>query len=271
MLVDCRRHRGPGAERLVETASNIVERRVDRWLCGAQTGFRGNLQANRGGQHRGVGQTQIRFDGVAEAAVGVLVLGQRIGNCVAGRLGRENDAQPRAVEGAAFQTTAEAIADNKFAAKWVAAERGAVVGSDAPVIIGHSNGGFLGVQHVANHPETPALVLLSAHAGGKTNGNLAPKTGLLGGARTEEIFREAEEMVACFRRVLEIDPDHAAGQYHLAVGLLELGEVAAARAAVEKAAGLGHSPAPEFLKALERREKEAGDKPDTETGNDRSE
>jgi len=102
----------------------------------------------------------------------------------------------RAVEGAAFQTTAEAIADNEFAAKWVASERGSAVGSDAPVIIGHSNGGFLGVQHVANHPETPALVLLSAHAGGKTNGNLAPKTGLLGGARTEEIFREAEAMVA---------------------------------------------------------------------------
>jgi len=31
-------------------------------------------------------------------------------------------------------------------------------------------------------------------------------------------LREAKEMIACFRRVLEIDPEHAAGQYHLAVG-----------------------------------------------------
>ena len=34
-----------------------------------------------------------------------------------------------------------------------------------PVIIGHSNGGMLAVRHVADHPDTPALVLLSAHTG----------------------------------------------------------------------------------------------------------
>jgi len=84
-------------------------------------------------------------------------------------------------------------------------------------------------------------------------------------------LREADEMVSCFRRVMEIDPNHAAGQYHLAVGLLEIGEVVAARAAVERAAGLGHSPAPEFLKALERKEKEAGKHPETETNDGRSE
>ncbi|MBO6782239.1 MAG: alpha/beta fold hydrolase [Alphaproteobacteria bacterium] len=97
----------------------------------------------------------------------------------------------RAVEGAAFQTTAEGIADNEFAARWVASEHG----FDAPVLIGHSNGGFLAVQHAANHPETPALVLLSAHAGGDSARSLAPETGLLGGARTDEIRREAEAMV----------------------------------------------------------------------------
>ena len=102
----------------------------------------------------------------------------------------------RAVEGAAFQTTAEAIADNEIAARWVAAEWGSAVGSDAPVVIGHSNGGFLGVQHVANHPETPALVLLSAHAGGNVQADLAPRTGLLGGARTGEFRARAEAMVA---------------------------------------------------------------------------
>ena len=69
----------------------------------------------------------------------------------------------RAVSGGAFQMTKEAIADNRYAADWLK-ERGFA----APVVIGHSNGGMLAVQHVADHPETPALVLLSAHLGGKT-------------------------------------------------------------------------------------------------------
>lgn len=98
----------------------------------------------------------------------------------------------RAVEGAAFQTTAEGLADNEFAAKWVAAEHG----HEAPVLIGHSNGGFLAVQHAANHPETPAVVLLSGHAGGDHASAIAHETGLLGGIRTEEIRAEAEAMVA---------------------------------------------------------------------------
>lgn len=98
----------------------------------------------------------------------------------------------RSVEGAAFQTTVEAIADNEFAAGWLQQEKG----FDTPVVIGHSNGGFLGVQHAARHPETPALVLLSAHAGGTHQTDLAPVTGLLGGARTAEFHRQAEAMVA---------------------------------------------------------------------------
>jgi pimeloyl-ACP methyl ester carboxylesterase len=98
----------------------------------------------------------------------------------------------RAVEGAAFQTTAEAISDNDIAARWLAAEHR----YEAPVLIGHSNGGFLAVQHAAKHPETPAMVLLSAHAGGDVQETLAPTTGLLGGARTEEFRVQAEAMVA---------------------------------------------------------------------------
>src|SRR5438270_11555487 len=66
----------------------------------------------------------------------------------------------RAAEGAAYQTIAEAIADNRCAAEWVAAHSFA-----HPVVIGHSNGGMLAVRHVADHPETPALVLLSARCG----------------------------------------------------------------------------------------------------------
>ena len=87
-------------------------------------------------------------------------------------------------------------------------------------------------------------------------------------------LKEAEEMVACFRRVLDIDPDHAAGRYHLAVGLLEIGDVAGAQAALERATALGHSPAPEFLKALDRKLDElesAGKSPDQTQTDGRSE
>ena len=72
-------------------------------------------------------------------------------------------------------------------------------------------------------------------------------------------LHQAEEMVASFRTVLELDPDHAAGQYHLAVGLLETGDVQGARAALDRAAALGYSPAPEFLRELEK--KDAGPEP----------
>lgn len=97
----------------------------------------------------------------------------------------------RAAEGTVFQTTAEAIADNEYAASWLRDK-----GYDAPVVIGHSNVGFLGVQHVAKHPETPALVLLSAHAGSSTAQTLAMKTGLLRGGRTPKLRTRAEAMIA---------------------------------------------------------------------------
>lgn len=97
----------------------------------------------------------------------------------------------RAPEGAAFQTTEEGIADNEYAARWLADR-----GFEAPIVIGHSNGGFLAVQHAARHPETPALVLLSAHGGSRHIEKLAPVTGLLGGTRTPELRRQAEQMVA---------------------------------------------------------------------------
>src|SRR6476469_243749 len=64
----------------------------------------------------------------------------------------------RAVSGGAFQMTTEAIADNVYAAGCLGRR-----GFAAPIVIGHSNGGMLGVRHAADHPRTPALVLLSAH------------------------------------------------------------------------------------------------------------
>ena len=66
---------------------------------------------------------------------------------------------------------------------------------------------------------------------------------------------DAEGLVRSSRRVVELDPHHAAGCYFLAVGLLALGRVEEARTEVGRARFLGHSPAPEFLRALENAEK----------------
>ena len=97
----------------------------------------------------------------------------------------------RAAEGAAFQTYGEAIADNRYAAKWVA-DRGFA----RPIVIGHSNGGMLAVRHVADHPQTTALVLLSAHCGGKEMLRLSSRAGLLAQDRLPELTAQAQKMVA---------------------------------------------------------------------------
>ena len=96
----------------------------------------------------------------------------------------------RAAEGAAFQTIEEAIADNRYAAQWLLQR-----GFPHPIVIGHSNGGMLAVRHVADHPETPALVLLSAHCGGSSMVPLASRSGLLAAERLPEITAQAERMV----------------------------------------------------------------------------
>lgn len=96
----------------------------------------------------------------------------------------------RAAEGAAFQLYSQAIQDNKTAADWVAAK-----GFPDPVVIGHSNGGTLAVRHVADHPRTPALVLLSAHCGGKDMLPLACKAGLLAQDRLREFIEKATSLV----------------------------------------------------------------------------
>jgi pimeloyl-ACP methyl ester carboxylesterase len=99
-------------------------------------------------------------------------------------------ARTRVAEGNAYQTTAEAIDDNERAAGWLR-ERGFT----APVVIGHSNGGMLAAEHVAGHPETPALVLLSAHLGGKEMLRRGSELGLLAGDRLPELSRQAHAMV----------------------------------------------------------------------------
>jgi len=99
----------------------------------------------------------------------------------------------RSPEGGAFQSTREAIADNRFAAGWLKAR-----GFAAPVVIGHSNGGMLGTQHAVDHPQTPALVLLSAGRGGKNAGS-GGKEGLFAGDRMIELTEQARAMVAAGR------------------------------------------------------------------------
>lgn len=99
----------------------------------------------------------------------------------------------RAAEGGAFQTTAEALADNRYAAQWLAAH-----GFAAPVVIGHSNGGMLGVQHVIDHPETPALILLSAGRGGPRSASGGPEN-IFAQDRQPELEARARELVAAGR------------------------------------------------------------------------
>ncbi|MDP1537022.1 MAG: alpha/beta hydrolase [Burkholderiales bacterium] len=96
----------------------------------------------------------------------------------------------RVPEGGAFQTTGEALADNRYAAHWLAAR-----GFAAPVVIGHSNGGMLGVQHVVDHPQTPALVLLSAGRGGPHSSSGGPEK-LLAQDRHAEFEAQAHRLVA---------------------------------------------------------------------------
>ncbi len=99
----------------------------------------------------------------------------------------------RAPEGGAFQFTREAIADNRIAAAWLNAR-----GFPEPVVIGHSNGGMLGTQHVIDHPDTPALVLLSAGRGGMNAGS-GGKEGLFAGDRMDELTAQAHAMVKAGR------------------------------------------------------------------------
>jgi pimeloyl-ACP methyl ester carboxylesterase len=100
----------------------------------------------------------------------------------------------RVAEGGAFQLAREGIEDNRIAARWLESR-----GFQAPVVVGHSNGGMLAVRHVADHPETPALVLLSAHRGGRRIIQDGGKSGLMVGDRVEEFADSARAMVAAGR------------------------------------------------------------------------
>jgi pimeloyl-ACP methyl ester carboxylesterase len=100
----------------------------------------------------------------------------------------------RIAEGGAFQSTAEAIEDNRLAAGWLA-ERGFA----APVVIGHSNGGMLATQHVVDHPQTPALVLLSAGRGGPEENRRAGTEKNFAGDQLNELIAQAKALVGAGR------------------------------------------------------------------------
>jgi pimeloyl-ACP methyl ester carboxylesterase len=97
----------------------------------------------------------------------------------------------RIAEGGAFQTTAQAIEDNRIAARWLAGQ-----GYSAPTVIGHSNGGMLATRHVADHPQTPALVLLSAGRGGTRQDTSGGSERLFAGDRLAELTAHARALVA---------------------------------------------------------------------------
>lgn len=100
----------------------------------------------------------------------------------------------RQAEGAAFQMTHEAIEDNRLAARWLAQRD-----LPEPIVIGHSNGGMLAVRHVADHPRTPALVLLSAQCGGTAMVRHAAAAGALDGLDLDAVAARAQELVATGR------------------------------------------------------------------------
>ena len=93
--------------------------------------------------------------------------------------------------GGAYQTVAEGIEDNEIAAKYLAGK-----GFTNPIVIGHSNGGVLASEHVANHPEIRALVLLSAHAGGNRLTNPTSTRNFSLAGNVEEQRKEAQALVA---------------------------------------------------------------------------
>jgi pimeloyl-ACP methyl ester carboxylesterase len=96
----------------------------------------------------------------------------------------------RDAEGGAFQTVAESVADNQYAALWLAQQ-----GHVNPVVIGHSYGGMLSTRFVADQPKTPALVLLSAGLGGRENISGGQEK-LFAMDRTAELKAQAEALVA---------------------------------------------------------------------------
>ena len=97
----------------------------------------------------------------------------------------------RDLEGGAYQTIAQAIADNQLARSWMDEKH-----LPPPYVIGHSNGGMLAVTHAVETADTPGLVLLSAHRGGRRLMRHMADNGLMAAGRYDEITENARRYVA---------------------------------------------------------------------------
>lgn len=97
----------------------------------------------------------------------------------------------RGRNGGAFQLASEGIADNEYAAKYLADR-----GHRAPVVIGHSNGGMLAAVFAATYSDVAGLVLLSAHAGGADTYPRSCTAGLMAADKADEFEARARALVA---------------------------------------------------------------------------
>jgi pimeloyl-ACP methyl ester carboxylesterase len=97
----------------------------------------------------------------------------------------------REASGGAYQRMHEMIEDNRCAQDWLAAR-----GYGQFTVVGHSNGGMLAVRHCADNPSARALVLLSAHMGGKNLFRAISQAGLMACDRFEEFSERARGLVA---------------------------------------------------------------------------
>ena len=97
----------------------------------------------------------------------------------------------RGATGGAYQRIHEMIEDNQTAQDWLAAR-----GYPQQIVVGHSNGGMLAVRHSADNPNVLALVLLSAHMGGKNLFKTISQAGLMAGDRYDEFSARARSLVA---------------------------------------------------------------------------
>jgi pimeloyl-ACP methyl ester carboxylesterase len=100
----------------------------------------------------------------------------------------------RDIGGGAFQLAHEARADNRHAAAWLCRR-----GFGDPAVIGHSNGGVLATEYAADHPGTPAVVLMSAHRGGRGITARISEKGLFGGDAHKDLIAAAGGMIAAGR------------------------------------------------------------------------
>ena len=93
--------------------------------------------------------------------------------------------------GGSFQLAGEGIEDNRAAADWLESR-----GFRNPIVIGHSNGGMLAAQHCADRYRNPrALVLMSAHCGGRDIVPLNNAAGLFAREQQAELMAQAQKMI----------------------------------------------------------------------------